>query len=205
LIIWQEVYILFLLAMESPTGGNGFQSHEIAARNLIRRERETPVIRLTPEAREDALKVAKEVCKEGMRLLAGKWKVVRKDQEGYRLTIQEASSTVGHERLRHAESPKEFTDVFSAMQREPEGELAQPVPLSPTSEEYGSDLKIIRLKHEYRRSPKTWFRPVRYTQSIDYVFYPDTVIMETRNFTTGPSGEVLAPRGLALEKHEVYY
>ena len=47
----------------------------------LARELDAPVIRLTPEAREDAQEVAREVWKEGMRLLEGKDESVRRDAQ----------------------------------------------------------------------------------------------------------------------------
>lgn len=56
---------------------------ELTARMMMERELETPVTQpLTPEAREDAMKVGKEVWTESMRLLGDKDEVVRVDPQG---------------------------------------------------------------------------------------------------------------------------
>lgn len=58
------------------------------AKNDRRRKLEIPISYLTPEAREDAQKVAKQVWIEGMKLLAGKDKSVRLDPQGNPLIIE---------------------------------------------------------------------------------------------------------------------
>ena len=58
------------------------------AKHGLRREMEAPIARLTPEAREDAIKVAKEIWVESMRLLGGKDENVRRDSNGDALILE---------------------------------------------------------------------------------------------------------------------
>lgn len=67
-----------------PDQGEEFLRHAKAthqdAMNLLRRETEIPMTTvLSPEAREDAMKVAKDVWIESMKLLGDKDKVIRSD------------------------------------------------------------------------------------------------------------------------------
>jgi hypothetical protein len=56
--------------------------------NAYIREEELPVTRLTPEAREDSMKVAKEIWIESMKLLAGKDENVRRDSNNHALILK---------------------------------------------------------------------------------------------------------------------
>ena len=57
------------------------------AKNSMRREMEAPITPLAPEAREDAQKVSRELWVEGMKLLGGKDKNVRRDSQDRALII----------------------------------------------------------------------------------------------------------------------
>lgn len=65
---------------------------ELSLKNLDRIKEETPIKMLSPEAHEDAQKIAKQVWIEATRLLSGSKKTAIKDQQGHHLlTITRAA------------------------------------------------------------------------------------------------------------------